>query len=45
MNSDYFISKREDDFNVNDILDLDDDYESDDAKNFIDMRNMLKNTK
>ncbi len=32
------------DFNVNDILDPN-DYESDDAKDFIEMRNKLKHTK
>ena len=44
MNSDYFISKRDDDFNVNDILD-EDNYEYDEASNFIQMRNNFKNSK
>jgi len=44
MNCDYFISKRDDDFDVNNILD-DNDYESDEAENFIDMRKQLNDMK
>jgi len=44
INCDHFISKRDDDFNVNNILD-DNDYESDEAQNFIDMRKQLNDMK